>query len=148
LTILSRFLKVRLMTEVNVRVGAILGLIGSVLLLVVGLSGIAMLRVVYSGVSDYPYFLGYITSGTTIAWSAIGLYGVVKMYREEEIGKKILLIAAVVGIIATFIPIYFYDTGYGYIQTYYLSGTFVYIDLVLMLVGGILSFALAGKKER
>ncbi|NHJ25206.1 MAG: hypothetical protein EAX89_11555 [Candidatus Lokiarchaeota archaeon] len=135
------------MVEKNFRVGAILGLIGSVILLIVGLAGIALLRAVYMGGSSYPYFLNYISSGTTIAWSAIGLYGVVKMYKEDDIGKKILLIAAVGGILATFIPIYFYDAGYGYIQTFYLSGTFVYIDLVLMLVGAILSFALAGKRE-
>ena len=137
------------MAEKNSRVGAILGLIGSTLLLIVGLSGIALSRVLYSNYPpDYPIFLFYITSGTTIAWSSIALYGIVKIYRDDENGKLYLLMAGIVGIIATFIPIYFYDIGYGYIQIFYLSSTFMYADLVLIVVGGILSYALVDKKER
>ena len=137
------------MAEKNSRVGAILGLIGSTLLLIVGLSGIALSRVLYSTYPpDYPIFLFYIISGTTIAWSSIALYGIVKIYRDDENGKLYLLMAGIVGIIATFIPIYFYDIGYGYIQIFYLSSTFMYADLVLIVVGGILSYALVDKKER
>ncbi|MHA1194247.1 MAG: hypothetical protein ACTSP9_18530 [Promethearchaeota archaeon] len=132
----------------NFRVGAILGLIGSTILMIVGFSGIAMSRVVYTVDPNYPSFLVYITSGTTIAWSCIALYGTVKIYRDEENGKLILLMAGLVGVIATFIPIYFYDAGYGYILTFYLSSTFIYADLVLIIVGGVLSYALVDKKER
>ena len=133
----------------NPRVGAILGLIGSTILLIVGLSGIPLSRVLSSTYPpDYPIFLFYITSGTTIAWSSIALYGIVKIYRDEENGKFILLMAGIVGIIASFIPIYFYDTGYGHMQTFYLSSTFIYADLVLIIVGGVLSYALVDKKER
>ena len=136
------------MAEKNKMVGAILGLIGGTILLINGLSGIAISRMMYYIPSGYPSFIIYITSGTTIAWSCIALYGVVKIYRDEEIGKKILLIAGIIGIIATFIPIYFYDTGYDYIQTFYLSSTFIYADLALIIVGGVFSYALAEKKEK
>ena len=137
------------MAEKNSRVGVILGLIGSTILMIVGLSGIALSRVISSVYPpDYPSFLVYITSGTTIAWSSIALYGIVKIYKDDENGKLYLLMAGIVGTIATFIPIYFYDIGYGYIQIFYLSTTFIYADLVLIIVGGILSYALADKKER
>jgi peptidoglycan/LPS O-acetylase OafA/YrhL len=136
------------MAEMSPRIGALLGLIGGTVLLISGLSGISMARMYIYGSSDYPIFIMYITSGTTIAWACIALYGVVKIYRDEEIGKRILLIAGIVGIIATFIPIYFYDTGYDYIQTFYLSSTFIYADLALIIVGGVLSYALTEKKEK
>ena len=134
------------MAEMSTRIGALLGLIGGTLLLINGLVGMTMARMSGYIDPDYPSFLFYITSGTTIAWSCIALYGTVKIYRDEKMGKKYLLIAGIVGIIATFIPIYFYDSGYG-IQTFYLSSTFLYVDLVLIIVGGVLSYALAEKKE-
>lgn len=135
------------MVEKGYRPGAIVGLIGSIILLVVGLTGITLVRSIYYLSPDYPYFIVYINSGVTIALSAFALYGVIKQFKQEKAGREILLIVGIVGIIASFIPIYFYDQGYGYIQTFFLGGTFVYIDLVLILVGGILGYALTGKEE-
>ncbi len=130
----------------NAKIGAILGFIGAVILLIVGLSGISMSINLY-GPGFVPIFIPYITAGVTSAISAMGLYGAVLVIRDNFTGYTFLLIAGIIGIIGTFIPIYSYDAGWGYIQLFYLSSSFSFIDLVLMLIGGILGFALAEKKE-
>ena len=131
----------------SAKIGAILGMIGSVILLIVGLYTISMARLGYFP-PDYPVFITYITAGLTIAISAFGIFGTVLVFRDNRIGYTYLLLAGIVGVIGTFVPIYSYDHGYGYIQFFYLISTFLYADLVLMVVGGILGFALAEKKER
>ena len=131
----------------NAKIGAILGFIGGVILLIVGLSGISMSLNMYSP-GFVPIFIPYITAGVTSAISAMGLYGAVLVIRDNFSGYTFLLIAGIIGIIGTFIPIYSYDDGYGWIYSYYLTSSFSFIDLVLMLIGGILGFALAEKKER
>jgi len=131
----------------NAKIGAILGFIGGVILLIVGLSGISMSINMY-GPGFVPIFIPYITAGVTSAISAIGLYGAVLVIRDNFIGYKFLLIAGIVGIIGTFIPIYVYIDEWDWTYSFYLSSSFSFIDLVLMLIGGILGFALAEKKER
>ena len=129
------------------KVGAILGLIGSVILLITGLFWISMSRLIYS--PSIPFIIPYISGGVTIAISAIGITGTVLAFRDINIaGYILLLVAGILGIIGTFIPIYIYDTGWGYLEFFFLSNTLLYGDLILMLVGGILGFALGGKKER
>ena len=129
-----------------VKIGAILGLNGAGILLIVGLFGISMARMVYS--PYIPPLIPYITGCVTIAFSACGIIGSVLVFRDNSVGYIYLLIAAIAGMICTFIPIYAYDHGYGYIETFYLCSTALYADLVLMLMGGILGFALPEKKER
>ena len=138
------------MKKKQVKIGAILGFIGSVILLIVGLSGISMARM-YGYETDYPVFIHYITAIVTVAFSAVGMFGAVIVIRGDFKGYTYLLIAGITGIIGTFIPIYVYNQGASYgevwLVTFYLSNSALYVDLVLMLVGGILGFALAEKKE-
>jgi len=129
------------------KVGAILGLVGSVLMLLVGLFTISMARLMYNPDPNYPAFLPYIVGGVTIAISAFGMSGSVLAFRDYAFGYIFLLVAGVLGVIGSFIPIYFYDAGFTIVITN-LSATLVYIDLVLMILGGILGFALADKTER
>ena len=130
----------------QVKIGAVFGLIGAVILLIVGLASFTTSRMYSYG--NIPIFIPYITSIVTAAVAAIGIYGAITVIRDNPTGYTFLLIAGIVGIVCTFIPIYAYDDGYGWIQTFYLSTSGMFIDLVLMLVGGILGFALAEKKER
>lgn len=132
----------------NSKIGAILGLIGSTILLIVGLYTISFARLAYFPIPNYPAFLPYITAMVTIALSACGIVGTILVFRDFPMGYIFLLIAGIVGVISSFIPIYSYDLGYGYIYYTYLSSSMLYADLVLMVVGGILGFALAEKKER
>jgi len=131
------------------KVGAILGLVGSVLMLLVGLFTISIGRLPLFIPPDpnFPIIVPYIAGGLTVAISAFGLTGAVLAFRDYNFGYIFLLVAAVLGVIGSFIPIYSYDSGY-IIYTTNLNNTLVYIDLVLMVLGGILGFALADKKER
>ena len=52
------------------------------------------------------------------------------------------MISGIGGIVGTYIPIFFYDTGFGFIQLFYLSGTGNFTDIVLILLGAILIYAL------
>lgn len=102
----------------------------------------------YAGYPGLPIFVPYITAVTTIALSACGITGSVLVFRDLHWGYIFLLSAGILGIIGTFIPIYVYDSGYGSLYYYYLVSTAIYIDLATMVVGAILGFALAEKKER
>jgi hypothetical protein len=131
-----------------VKVGAIVGMIGSTVFMIVGLFTISMARLYYTP-PGFPIFINYITGITTLAISACGIVGSVLAFRNiNTAGYTILLIAGIAGIVGTFIPIYVYDDGWGYLQFYFLCGTALYGDLVLMLVGGILGFALPEKNKR
>ena len=130
------------------KTGAILGLVGSILMLLVGLFTISIGRLpLFNPDPNFPFILPYITGGLTIAISAFGLSGAVLAFRDYAFGFIFLLVAGVLGVIGSFIPIYAYDSGYILYVTY-LCNTLIYIDIVLMVLGGILGFALADKTER
>jgi len=133
--------------QVKPKLGAIFGLIGSVILLIVGLSSMTMNQY-YVSYGDVPIFIPYITSIVTSAVSALGMFGAVLVIRDDFKGYTFLLLAGIIGIIGTFIPIYVYIDEWDWAYTFYLSSSAGFFDLVLMLVGGILGFALAEKEER
>ena len=76
------------------------------------------------------------------------MYGAVLVFRDHFEGYTFLLLAGIIGIIGTFIPIFSYIDEWDWVYTFYLSSSAEFIDLVFMVVGGVLSFALAEKKER
>jgi len=135
----------------RVKVGAILGIIGSTVFLIAGLFTVATSRAYYypGDPMAVPIIIFYLTGIANVAIGSVGIVGVVLAFRDINItGYILLLVAGAVGIVGTFIPIYIQDDGYGWIRFYYLCATALYGDLVLMLVGGILGFALAPKKGR
>lgn len=118
-----------------VKVGAILGIIGSILFLIVGLYTILISRLLYTGI-------------TNIILGSLGILGVVLAFRDIKIaGYILLLLAGVAGFIGSFIPLYVWD-DHGYLRFYYLCGTALNVDLILMIIGGIFGIALVDKKER
>ena len=118
-----------------VKVGAILGIIGSILFLIVGLYTILISRLLYTGI-------------TNIILGSLGILGVVLAFRDMKIaGYILLLLAGVAGFIGSFIPLYVWD-DHGYLRFYYLCGTTLNVDLILMIIGGIFGIALGDKKER
>jgi hypothetical protein len=131
----------------NRKIGAIVGLVGSVILMVVGFYGVSIGRMIYSSYPDYPIFMIYITSLVTLVLSAFGVAGSVLVFRDHFWGYIFLIAAGIVGIIGSFIPIYSYYVGYGYFIYNYLNNTALYTDLALMVVGGILGFGLKEKRE-
>ncbi|HDZ16713.1 hypothetical protein LCGC14_1066180 [marine sediment metagenome] len=120
-----------------------MGLLGGAILL---LYGLMISRLYYYGTDESTVFR-YINAIVTILWASMAIFSSVILLRGNKVGYTILLIAAIGGLIGNFIPIFSYDQGYGYIEIIYLNGT-AYIDLVLMLIGGIYGVALPDKKER
>jgi len=114
------------------------GLLGGLILL---LYGLIMTRIYY-GAGESVVFR-YIHAIVTIVWAFLALSSSVILLRGNKVGYIILLIAGIGTLVGTFIPIFSYDS-YGVI---YLNGT-AYIDVVLMLIGGIYGVALTEKKER
>ena len=133
--------------RVKLKLGAVFGFIGATILLIVGLSVMTMSRYMVEQ-GDVPIFVPYITAIVTSAISAFGLYGAVLVFRDNYTGYTILLLAGIIGIIGTFIPVYTYTDQWDWSHSFYLSGSGAFIDVVFMVVGGILGFALAEKKER
>jgi len=73
---------------------------------------------------------------------------VVLAFRDIKIaGKILLLLAGVAGFIGSFIPLYVWD-DHGYLRFYYLCGTALNVDLILMIIGGIIGYVFGDKKER
>ena len=132
----------------NKKIGAILGMIGSTIFLIVGLFGLTFARIGYNPDPNFPFILPYFTAMLTIALSALGMVGSVMVLRDASWGYILLLVAGIVGIAGTLIPVHTYDDGYGWVYYTYLINTAMYIDLVAMVVGSVLGFALADKKER
>ena len=113
------------------------GLLAGMILLITGLS---MTRLY--GYTGEALIFWYISAIVTIVWASLALFSSVILLKGNNLGYKILLIAGIGGIIGNFIPIFSYDVGYGYIQIIYLNSTAAYIDLVLMLIGGLYGVAL------
>ena len=113
------------------------GLLAGMILLITGLS---MTRLY--GYTGEALIYWYISAIVTIFWASLALFSSVILLRGNDIGYIILLIAGIGGIIGNFFPIFSYDVGWGYIQIIYLNSTALYIDLVLMLIGGIYGVAL------
>jgi hypothetical protein len=130
----------------NSKIGAILSSIGSTITLIIGLATVSMARTSYFPDPSIPPFLPYISGFATIFVSVTSLTGSVLAFRGFRWGYIFVLVAGFGGLVGTFLPIYVYDTGYG-LYMIYLVISYIYADLVLMIVGGILGFALVDKRE-
>jgi len=127
------------------KVIAFLGLLSGVILLIVGLSATRIY-----GTTGNSYIFGSISAIMTIIWACLALISSVLLLREKNLGYALLLIAGIGAIIGNFIPIYSYTYdpwGYGgYLVVIYLNSTGSYVDIALMLIGGIYGVALPDKK--
>ena len=122
-----------------------LSLIGGAVLLVVGLVGSQAFQGYYYGIPPIANIFAYINGGVSAVWAGLAIYGAVLAFRENENGKKFMLIAAIGGIIGTFIPIYIWDVN-GWTQMIKLNGSAMFIDVVLILIGAILGYSLTERE--
>lgn len=133
------------------KIGPILGLIGSITLLIVGLSIIPTTLLIdkyqFSFLSQFSwilillFFMFY-----TIVVSLCGIVGTIIVLRDNPRGNIYLLIAAILGVIDGVIS-NFPMSGYSII--YFLNFfiiIFLYIAPILMAGGGILGFTSVKKK--
>ena len=117
------------------------------ILLMVGLSGMSDALLPVPLDLDYPVIILYTQAGATILFSSFGILGTILAFRGNANGYPYLLIAGIMGILGTFFPISSSVAGGILLHIFYLIDTFLYVDLVLMLVGGVLGLALDGKKR-
>lgn len=119
----------------NLKPEAFIGLLGGILLLRWALLATPL------NYFDITTIFRIISSIVSALWSFLAIIGSVRILKGNDKGYILLLISGIGGTIGTFIPILFYDGGYGTILIYYLSGTSNYTDLILIILGGILGFA-------
>ncbi|NHJ20938.1 MAG: hypothetical protein EAX91_08355 [Candidatus Lokiarchaeota archaeon] len=127
--------------------GAVLGLIGSLILFIIALFHMSFFH--YNLYNSYQEIL--VIGIVTLLISMFGIYGSLVAIRDDPKGYISVLIAGVIGFVGTFIPIFSSESTWGwppYIHTFYLVSTFYYVDLILMVVGGVVGFALTEKVER
>jgi len=132
--------------ELNIsKVGSFISLLGGILLLRWGLEYSVFIK---NFVIDITTSFRYIHLIVTLFWSSLAIVGSVMVLRSNNIGYKFCMISGIGGIAGTFIPIFIYDTGFGFNQLFYLSGTGNFTDIVLILLGAILIYALREEEVR
>jgi len=130
----------------DTKLGAFLGLVGSMILLMVGLTRMADARFLIPVDTSYPVMLPYMQAGSTIVFSIIGIFGTVLAFRNNVFGYPCLLVAGIIGIVGTFIPIFISIAGGIITEIGFLNHNLLYVDVVFILMGGILGLALPQKK--
>lgn len=78
----------------------------------------------------------------TITWAALGLIGATLGFRDRQAGYILMLVAGSGGLAGALIPISIYSVSPYSIGIIFLNATAMYIDPMLMLIGGILGFTL------
>jgi hypothetical protein len=136
------------MIKHNNRIGATIGLIGSMILLSVGLSRISDLYLPTFPYPDIPVATLYLQAIFTIIISVFGIIGAILAFRDNDFGYPCLLVTGIGGLGGTFFPISMSIPGGFLIEIYFMIDTFQYIDVVFMIMGGILGLVLAEHKER
>ena len=138
------------------KAGQIMALIGSILLIIGGFSGIGTIEILNLIISDAgetwnslgvdPSLL-YLRMGNTLFLGIGSLIGSIISLRYKLIGGAICIILGVIIIIGWFIPIGFIDLSSisGGITTVTLNGAGLFIDPFLIVIGGILCFTLYNK---
>ena len=87
----------------------------------------------------------------TVVWGILGVIGGLIGLARIKIGSVICIVIGLIATLGMFIPIYTYmmDLGYGYQLpiTITLNSSFIIVDPILILLGGILGFVIK-EKER
>ena len=133
------------MTLTSSKISVIISLTGGVILLI---SGLIFMQYAQIYRIDESTIFRRINAAVTIGIGCLAIYGSIITLRGKMFGYKLLILFGILGIAGTFIPVYFYDPGWGPIQIFYLCGSAMYIDLVLITLGGILGIALKENNER
>ena len=132
------------------KVGPILGIVGSAILMVGGFIGFGAQALVEATLALYgetwasigfdPSIL-MIRVIITIIVGIVGLIGAILALKGMKAGKFILLIMGLIAVVGSFIPIATVDI-LGVLIPVTLIYPFFYVESFLMLVGGILALAL------
>lgn len=130
-------------------VGPLLGVIGAALLLIAGIVGFGIqnIREVLlnaEGMSwedkGFDPMLFTVSAVLTLVWSLVGLIGAILSLMGKKIGGYLMLICGIIATVGIFIPIGNY-TILSEVYTEFLNRHTLFIDPILLLLGGVLGLA-------
>ena len=143
-------------TQRIIKIGPILGVISSVLLLIAGFRGFALQSEIedaltaagltWAAIGFNPWILMTRTI-LTMLFAAIGLFGTILVFNSKKLGAYLLLIVGCFAVLGMFIPIgtiNFLSTSIPVSLSYSLW----FVEPFLMLIGGILTLALKAYRGR
>ena len=125
------------------RAGRILGQVGAIILMAYTLFGVQM-SMYFGGWPPYnwQYMLTIIM---TFVWGAGIVAGVVLSARDIKVGNYLILSFGVLALVGTFIPLEIFAFPPMFFNIRPLSLTFFYVDVLLVIIGGILAVTMAGR---
>lgn len=126
------------------KAGPIVGLVGGTILLVTNLFQIQYIftSLMYGYMPYQTLFPIIIRTIVSVGLGALGIMGAVFSLKSVRLGNILMIVAGAVAMAGSFIPIFFYDTGYDGIGFIFLTATAMYIDCIALLIGGILGMTL------
>ena len=126
------------------KAGRILGEVGAIILMAYTLYGVQM-NMYFGNWPPYNWKL-FLSIVLTLVWGTGIIVGVVLSARNFRVGDYLILSFGTVALICTFIPLEIYGFPPLFLNIIPLSGSFFYIDVLLVLIGGILAITI-GKKD-
>ena len=136
------------------KAGPILGIIGGALLLLGGLISfgtqgtiqayLTLVSLTWADIGLDPMFLT-INSIMTLTWGILGLLGAIFAMQGKKFGVYLMLVIGMISTVGLFIPIATY-TMLSIPLSISLNGSFLFVDPILLLLGGILGLTLKAKE--
>lgn len=126
------------------KAGRILGEVGAIILMAYTLYYVQMSM--YFGMWPPNNWKNFLSVILTLVWGSCIIVGVVLSAKDKRVGDYLILSFGTVALICTFIPLeilYFPPLFFNIIP---LSMTFFYVDVLLVLLGGILAITI-GKRD-
>jgi len=125
------------------RAGRILGQVGAIILMAYTLFGIQM-SMYFGGWPPYNWQY-MLTMVMTFIWGTGIIVGVVLSARDIKVGNYLILSFGVLALVGTFIPLEIYGFPPMFFNIRPLSLTFFYVDVLLVIIGGILAVTMVGR---
>lgn len=126
------------------KAGRILGEVGAIILMAYSLLSIQVNMYIGNWPPyDWKQLLSLVL---TLVWGACILVGVVLSARNLRVGDYLILSFGTIALICTFIPLEIYRFPPIFLNIIPLSMTFFYVDVLLVLIGGILAITI-GKRD-
>ena len=126
------------------KAGRILAEVGAIILMAFTLYGVQM-NMYFGNWPPYSWKL-FLSIILTLVWGTGIIVGVVLSAKNFRVGDYLILSFGIVAFIGTFIPLEVYGFPPLFFNIIPLSGTFFYIDVLLVVTGGILAIAI-GKRD-
>ena len=111
------------------KIGPILGFIGGLVMVV--------FKIIFLITESDPNPTMLLSISVSMLWGVLAIVGFIIALKEKDIGYYLVFVAGVGSLVGIFIPVQI--PFLNYIQSLKLTQSFYFIDVALMLLGGILS---------